>query len=358
MTWQEARKHENTDYTPPREYYEKGHKFKLLEEVGGYYFSKGDIVTLLRDDGTSSPCFINSKGTSYISWYKLIPVEDTVEAEKAIVYDHAYFEYFQELYDNGVELKFSNATDNETWSKVRRGNFLPRDQSPRTDNKYPARYRLASHPFDCPPCSDIKKYREYWNDVRKTHTLLYYTDNSSDALTASNATEYYENYYVFEKGDCRVPQTVATSVSNGSCAVGSQIVACTDTSSTVTSNIATKDYVDEQISKSISCPEKGPTNPNTQGNVMSDKITLELDASCVKQITKEKEVKTEYQAKPTLVAKYFKQNGGLYSLKEFSGKSAMKKAKAKLRDPSYAGCTMVPYVIGKQVRVKIELEEV
>ncbi len=65
-----------------------------------------------------------------------------------------------------------------------------------------------------------------------------------------------------------------------------------------------------------------------------------------------------FQKKHTLLVKYYTQAGGLYSSKEFSGKKAMKKAKDLLRDPAFAGCTMVPYHIGKMTRVKIDLEEV
>lgn len=98
--------------------YKVGQKFEITGEnarLGGHRFSKGTIVTLLRDDGSSCPAFQNEKGTvKYIELDKVKPVLSagpkgtnrlwTEAPEGATHYSH-YRDHgsrWHKLFDDGV----------------------------------------------------------------------------------------------------------------------------------------------------------------------------------------------------------------------------------------------------------------
>lgn len=85
--------------------------------------------------------------------------------ESLITHNEEYYEYMQALVDQGIELQFSNSHDNTTWVK---SSYWSSYSSPMAEfrfmssfESYPARYRLASHPEDCPPCG-TQGYIDYW----------------------------------------------------------------------------------------------------------------------------------------------------------------------------------------------------
>jgi len=280
-----------------------------------------------------------------------------------MLYDNAYTDYFQKLYDTGVALKFSNSalTDNCRWGRVNDTFFQPKQERCRHSADYPSRYTLNSHPADCPQHENTAEYRDYWKTAYLTRLVGYYDMEGIACLVTT--TEIFNTVLgptVFFLWSEELPTPV---ISDSISVQSSASDAFVSDGTTLFDTVATQEYVDTAIANHVcthsTCCSPEPTPPqNLKETPMStEKITIEIDAKCIKTPKAVKEL-TAFEKKHTLLVKYYSQSGSLYSSKEFSGKRALKKAKDLLRDPAFAGCTMVPYTIGKMVRVKIDLEEV
>lgn len=292
-------------------------------------------------------------------------------------YNDKYFEYYQMLHDKGVPLEFTNQpfTRDDGWISAANA-WLPKMEGPRHKDDYPSRFRLANIPKNAPP-QGTPEYLEYWTKLYNDPMIeigLYTTKGSILLLNGEYPPKHFLKCLAFfivdestnkPRDDKDIPVNIKAAAQVVSCTPPLDEIAFVNTSYSVTDSIdiqvATKDYVDEQLVKAFQVPstmlDQTPFNEEKEPTMANEKITIEIDASCVKT-TKEVKPKTAFQQKNTLLVNYYSVTGSLYANKEFSGKNALKKAKALLRAPNFAGCTMVPYTIGKMVRVKIDLEEV
>jgi len=166
-------------------------------------FKKGDLVRRIKYG--CSTCEVGSEhivykvkdnsvyykdghSSHYLNWELVTKSEPKNRQQTEL-----YFKSMQIAHDAGVELLFTNSSDDDTWTGSR---YIPLEQWEKhsdwiSKGDYPARFKQANLPIGCPSNQYSDEYFEFWNKTCKICAVqLFNYEHCSWFLVNAHPSKY------------------------------------------------------------------------------------------------------------------------------------------------------------------------
>jgi len=238
-----------------------------------------------------------------------------------------YFDAFQIVYKTGVRLVYT-CLQKPSWVP------LVKCTSPATISKQLRRiqlsktfipvYKQADLPEGCPDDQFSDEYWEFWEELNKTHTLEYFAYGTTEWTPVDIIKDLKQVYYLKDNRP-RLFKIKVNDTKNG------------------------------EFSESQELKKQTQT---IKERTMQEKVTVEIDASILRQVEPQPEApKTALEKATSAVLIIYNQNGNIFDMKTEATATDIKSAKADLQKPGYLGFTIRIYKFNKGFTTSIPVVE-